>query len=272
MLAFSLVGCGEEEVVSDSPMVAQFKDKILTEEQLDFYIPDNVSSEDSARFAKQFTDRWVREQAVMDHALTEDAALETKVNFKVENYRAKLIMHEYHAKVLSNLEREVPLDDIRTYYEENKDNFRSDQEYFSYFYLVTTETDGIDQAGQWMRSSNQADIAQLQEWCATNTREFKVDSTYRSSERVEVISKGYFGNLKKAARGQLIRWNGVIRGVRRRYMFKMLDVVKPGDYLPLSLCEERIQAILRNERRVKLIEESEQKILKDAEANNYIIR
>lgn len=258
--------------MEDSKVIAKFKDKTLTEDQLDFYIPAGVPTEDSIRYAEQFIEKWIREQAVMDKALSEDEGLQARVAYKVENYRAKLIMHEYHAKMLETLDTAVPAEDVAEYYETNKDNFLSDQEYYSFFYLVTTKNEGIDQAARWMRSREESDLSSLREWAVGNTREAKIDSSYKDKDRVNTISKGYFGNLTKAPIGQLIQWNGVIQGKRRRYMFKMLDKVKQNDHLPLSLCEDRIKAILRNDRRVKLIDETEQKILKDAEAKNYIVR
>lgn len=265
------VGCGGGDPGGDSPVVAQFKDKVLTQKQLDFYVPDGVPAEDSARFAKQFVKRWVREQAVMDRAISEDETLSERIEYKVEDYRAKLIMHEYHTGLIErSLDQDIPDSEINSYYEQNKDNFRSKQTLYSYFYLVSTTSDGLDQAGSWMRSKDEASISKLRTWANENAMESKIDSSFAGETTINNISKGYYGSLQKASIGQLIRWNGVIQGVRRRYMFKMIEIVQAGDFLPISMCEDKIKGLLINERKLKLIEETEQKILQDAEAKNYI--
>ena len=130
-------GCGSGEPEEDALVIARFKDKTLTSTQLDYYVPEGLAPEDSIRFANQFIDRWIREQAVMERALQDDPELIEKVNFKVEDYRAKLIMHEFHGKLVEqNKSAEVPESELRQYYEENKENFRSKEQMYSYFFLL----------------------------------------------------------------------------------------------------------------------------------------
>lgn len=263
-------GCGDGYDQGDSPVIAQYKEKALTQEELNHYLPDGILPDDSARYAQQFIRQWLKEQAVCDKALTEDETLANRVEYKVRDYRAKLIMHEYHSRLISTqLDMEVSETAIRNYYEANKDNFKSKENLFAYFYLVTTEKD-LDQVASWMRSKDTTDIARLRNWCASRTIEAKIDSSYSGETRINQISKGYFGNLSKASVGQLIRWSGVIQGNRRRYMFKMLNTVDAGEPLPLSMCADKIRGILLNERKIRLIEETEDKILENAEAQNYI--
>lgn len=268
ILVFS--ACGSKEQVTDEPVIVAFKDKELTPSLLKRYIPDDVSAEDSARYAQQFIDQWVKEQAVMDYALSKDEGLAAEVEFKVQDYRAKLIMNAYESRLVEDeMDTEVAPQEIRRYYEANKENFRSKKSVYSYLYLVTTESK-LDEVSGWMRSDEQADLDQLRNWSETNTLTFKLDSSYVGASQVNEISKGYFGSLKKAKIGKLIRWNGVIQGERRRYLFKMIDIVDEGAYLPVQLCEERIRALLLNERKIELIESTEEKILSNARTSNYI--
>lgn len=267
----AVAGCGDGLPEADSPIVVSFKDKFLTQKQLDFYVPDGVSSEDSARFAKQFVSRWVLEQAVMDKAISEDESLEERIEYKVEDYRAKLIMHEYHTAIIEkSMSNEVADAEIKAYYEENKDNFRSKEALFSYFFLMTTVGENLNQVASWIRSSDAANLAKLRDWAEKNASEYKLDSSFLGETEINKVSKGYFGSLQKAGIGQLIQWNGVIQGVRRRYLFKMIDVVPSGDYLPISMCEDKIKGLLINEKKIKLIKETENKILQDAERDNLI--
>jgi hypothetical protein len=268
MLFFGACGSSVEE--SDEEVLASFKEKKLTRENLLRYIPDDVSSKDSARYAEQFIDQWVIEQAVMDYALTKDAGLFADVEFKVQDYRAKLIMSSYEAALVKEeMDLEIPKAEIRSYYEENKDNFRSKESQYNYFYIVSTNRN-LGEVEGWMRSDNEEDVQKLKTWAETNAMVAKLDSTYTGDSKINEVSKGYFGNLKKAGIGKLIRWNGVIQGERRRYLFKMINVVEPGQHLPVILCRDKIRDLLLNERKIKLIKSTEDKILSNARASNYI--
>ena len=272
LIALQFWSCGEDGPAVDEKVVVQYKDNYLTKKQLGFYIPNGIPAEDSARYAAQFINQWIKEQAVMDKALTEDPTLAERIEFKVQDYKAKLIMHEYETKLVErDLDKEIPDAMIKSFYDDNIDYFKSKEDLYSYFYLVTTET-SLGQVDSWMRSSSDADLGRLRNWASTNTLEAKLDSTYAGGTVIGQLSKGYYGSLKKVGIGQLIQWTGVIQGERRRYRFKLIDVVKTGEYLPVSLCEDRIRNSLLNDRRIKLIEDTENKIVKDAQAQNYIQR
>ena len=64
-----MLGCGGGGADEESPAVARFKDKVLTQKQLQYYVPDGVDQADSARYAKQFIKQWVKEQAICFYAL-----------------------------------------------------------------------------------------------------------------------------------------------------------------------------------------------------------
>jgi|GEM_PF-5942956 len=272
LLVLPLWGCGEDEVALEAETIVKFKDKTLTRQQLQFYIPDGISEQDSARYSQQFINQWLKEQAVMDIALTDDENLAERIAFKVEDYRAKLIMHEYESQLVEqSLDQVVPDSLILKFYRNNQEYFRSQEDLYSYFYIATTEN-SLSQVDRWMRSSKPEDLASLKAWSEGNSLQSKLDSTYDGETKITQLSKGYYGNLKKVRIGQLIQWTGVIQGERRKYRFKLLKVVKAGEYLPVSLCKEKITKLLLNERRIALIEETENKIVKDAEAQNYIQR
>ncbi|HEX2898087.1 MAG TPA: hypothetical protein VHS96_00055, partial [Bacteroidia bacterium] len=114
------------------------------------------------------------------------------------------------------------------------------------------------------------DIVKLREWATENAIEYKVDSNYVNEAKIEFVSKGYYGNLQKTEPGKLIRWNGVIRGEKRYYLFKMIKVVEAGEPLTIELCRDKIVDLIMNERKVSLIEKNEERILKNALTNNYI--
>ena len=269
-LCIALVGCGSKQAAPQDGVVASYKDRQLTHNMLAHYLPKEAAAKDSARFADAFVKQWLKEQAVMDEALGYDAALAEEVEYKVQDYKAKLIMHSYQNRIIEeSLDKNVSKKEIIAFYEANKQNFISTEKLYNYFYIVTSNSDN-GKVGDWMRSGNPADIVKMQEWAGENALESKVDSSYVSESKIELVSKGYYGNLQKTAPGKLIRWNGVIRGEKRYYIFKMIDIVEPGAPLSMALCRDKIIDLILNERKVSLIEKNEERILKNARSNNYI--
>ena len=265
-----VLSCGGDQVEYSSPEVAHFKNKVLSQEQLQFYVPDGINQEDSVRYAKQFIDQWITEQAVCEKALDDYPELAKEIDYKVQDYRAKLITHEYHNLLVEkSMDTNISFKEIAAYYEENKDNFLSKEKLYGYFYLVTTENP-TSEVISWMKSNDPSSLEKLRNWASKYAREAKLDSAYSGETRINQISKGYFGNLQKVPLGKLIRWNSVMRNERRRYMFRMIRIIQSGDHLPLHLCEEKIRSLLTNQRKVNLIEDTEQKIVNDAKERNDI--
>jgi hypothetical protein len=269
-LTVSFTACGGGDAQEGAGVVASYKDRQLTKEMLDHYLPKELAPVDSARVAKAFVGQWLKEQAVMDEALGYDKRLADEIEYKVQDYKAKLIMHTYQNRIIDeSLDKNVSKKEILAFYEANKDNFISNEKLYNYFYIVTKQSDNAA-AAEWIRSNSAADITKLREWAAENALEYKVDSTYVGEAKIEFVSKGYYGNLQKTEPGKLIRWNGVIRGEKRYYLFKMIDVVESGAPLTIELCRDKIMDLILNERKVSLIEKNEERILKNARTNNYI--
>lgn len=260
------VSCGGD----DDSVVARYKKQELRIEQLQQYIPAEATGEDSIRYAGHYIDQWLKSQAIADIALQRIPNLEKQLEFKVADYRSKLIMAEFTNYIIADsLDTIVSPNEIETYYKTYPENFISKENLFSYLYVVC-KSENTGKVDEWMRSSRPEDLAAMLEWAKANALEYKVDSSYAPDGVVAEISKGYFGDLRKAERGRIVRWNGVIQGERRRYYFKMLEAIRAGDPLPIPMAKARIDNIILNERKVKLIEATEKDIVKKARANNYI--
>jgi hypothetical protein len=264
LLLASCGGAGSEDVV------VSYKDNALTRKMLAHNIPEGAKGEDSTRFATQAVQQWMLDQSVMDYALELDPELSERIAYKVEDYRAELIKHEFHTRLIEDsLSAVVDAKEIDDYYEKNKQHFRGKENMYCYFYIMTSQDD-VGDAADWMRSNSYNDILKLREWARQNAIDYKVDSLYVNESIIGQVAKGYYGDLKNAGNGKLIRWNGVIQGERRKYLFKMIDFIENGAPLPLHLCRDKIRGLVMNERKVALIDRNDKRILDNARANNYI--
>ena len=272
LIALLLLGSCKKWASSgdESPVVASYKNTELTRRELAYYLPAGVGPKDSARYAKFYIDQWVKEKAMADEALQTIDNLEDKINFKVEDYRQKLILHEYTTYLIQNqLDTNISTEEMKLYYEREKDKYLAKEDLYSFWYIATSKTE-VNGVGGWVESADSGETVKLKEWATENALQFKIDSSFRSVNELNQIQKGFYGNLKTAPYGKLIRWSGVIQGQDRKYFFKMLSVVKKDEPMPLIMIKSRLQSNLLNERKIKLIEENEESILKKANSGNHI--
>ena len=52
-------------------VLARYGGNQLLREEIDFFLPEQVEGEDSARYAKQYIEKWVRNQAIVEEAKKE---------------------------------------------------------------------------------------------------------------------------------------------------------------------------------------------------------
>jgi hypothetical protein len=254
----------------ESSVVASYKDTDLHLRQLEQYIPKDASEDDSTRYAKLYIDQWLKAQAIGDLAMQTIPNLQDEIEFKVEDYRQKLIMHEYSSRLIrDSLDTTIRSNDVLEYYKANTATFISPVRMYSYFYVVC-RAENTGDVVEALSGTKSEDIRNLLDWAKVNALEYKLDSTYAPESVINEITKGYFGELRDAGVGRVIKWSGMIQGQRRRYYFKMLDKVEENGPLPVLLARDRISNILLNERKVKLIEQSEKNIVDNARRNNYI--
>jgi hypothetical protein len=269
-LALTFAGCSGRVAESNAGLIASYKERSLTREMLAHSLPKGLTLTDSMRIAKAYVQQWLVEQAVMDDALKQHGDLAEEVEYKVQDYKAKLIMNGYENRIVEeSLDRNVSTKEILAFYEANRDQFISPEALYSYLYIVSGNSDH-SVAAEWMKSGNPDDLPKLREWARHHARDSKIDSSYVGETEIKYLSKNYFGSLQKLEPGKFIRWSGVIRGERLFYLFKMIDVVRAGQPLGIAICRDKIVDLILNERKVALIEKNEEMIFKNARAKHYI--
>lgn len=268
-----LWGCGSQDI-DDSPVVARYKKMELTQNQLEYHIPRGLEEKDSVLYARNYIDQWIKEQVIAEKAIEINPDLEKEIEFKVRDYRQKLLVFEYRTYLKENNKDTVIIEsEIREYYKNNLNKFTSSENLVSYFYMAVSNQEGVQlkKVEEWMGSDSPGDIVQLRDWASQgNAMDAKLDSLFKNQSELDRLAKGYFVNLKNASIGQLITWNGVIKGQRRNYFFKKLAIVNAGEPLPLSLTRDRIKLILLKERTRTMIEKREKELVDDARSSKKI--
>lgn len=243
--------------------------------EVDAFVPDSLQGSDSARIAGQYVAQWIRRQAVAEQAHLQIPDLEARLRYRKRAYEQSLIEQEYQQYLLSQdpSRFEVGPVEIKRYYEAHPDKFVAQTNFYQFFFLETPKTNQQYKVVNLIRSNEAEKIAELLLWCKENATAYKLDSSYLEAGALEPLSDGfYYGSLARASRTTPYPYTYTSGDTTYLRVFRMLATIEPGDRLPLGLCEDRIAAIIRNQRKRALVEAEEAKLVEQAKAGNKIRR
>jgi hypothetical protein len=247
--------------------VASYGSTSLYQGEVDAFVPDSLAGADSSRIAGQYVEQWVRRQAIEEALRAQSPDLDQRLRYRLRAYEQALIEQEYQRLLLAQKPelQEIPAQEIRTYYEKHKERFVARTEYYQFFFVETTSTNQQYKVVNLIRSTDSEKIAELLTWCRENATKYKLDSTYLEARDLEPLSAGfYYGNLERASRGTPYPYTLSVNDTTYLRVFRMLEVIKSGEQLPLSLCEDRIASLLRNQRKQELFDSESGKLVQQA--------
>ncbi|NBV14869.1 MAG: hypothetical protein EBS07_12520 [Sphingobacteriia bacterium] len=270
-LTLGLPACKNKDS-SGEEIVAKFRDVVLKRKDLEAFLPGGFSSpEDSLRITRMLIDQWLGEQAMTESALEKIEGLADRVEFKVINYRNKLILQEYF-EFLYNSRVDTTVDSItfQAYYQRHKEKFINTENRYQYVFVGTYQYD-LRKPQAFMTRKPIPDYPSLETWSRGNAFTYKADSTWLTQDWLDTLSSLYRGNLHNLRGGSNpVSWTNLHNGKPAQYLFKMIKVLEAGDTLPPEMVKQSIFQGILTERRKSTIEGERNRLLKDAKTNGEI--
>lgn len=272
-ILLALAACGDGDRSAKEEIIARYKNQLLLREEIDYHLPDGMFGEDSVRFSETYTEDWLTSQAVAEEAGTVISNLDQRIEFKLKNFKTQLVNHEFTEYLINReLNARVSEEEIRNYYEKNPDKFRSKANYFSFFHIKVDNTNEYYKINAPIRSNDPAKIDELATWAKDNALEYRLDSAFTTDAEIERIAKGfYYGNIKRSRIGVVFPYSSTEDGQVFYNYFKLLNVIKPGEMLPLELCKDRIRDIILNQRKTTLIDRREKELIQKARNDKKVV-
>jgi hypothetical protein len=273
LMLLIMVGCKDDKRHFKGDAVARYKQQYLYEGELTYHLPKGLKGEDSIRLAKKYVDNWLTARAIEDKAHTVLPNLDQEIMNKLEVYRSRLIEHEYMDYVIENeLYSTISDRELDSYYEKNKERFTSKADFYSFFYV--SSKDSFDpRLIASIRSRDENMLQELVDWCSQHEDiEYKLDSTYATETELEMISKGFPLNIKRVPLNQVYTYDYAdpSTGNITHHLFKMLGKVKEGEQKPLMMSKDEIRAIIINQRKRKLMDQTKKWLLDQAKMNRDV--
>ena len=267
-LFFVLVSCDYFKVGETRTPVARVNNSYLYVEDISALISEGTSVEDSTLIVNNYINRWATQQILMDRARVNISETTQHTYDKLaEDYKKDLYTEAYKNSIVAKqLDSTVSATELRSFYEENKQNFKLNDQLFKVRYIhLQKDFATSNTTANRLERFNEEDIKELE----TENIQYKSynlnDSVWVKRESLQMVLPILkFTDEQKLKKSNFLRLEDSL-GV---YLVKITDRLDPNDIAPLSYVEPTIKQVLLNKRKLELIKLLEKDITTDALKNN----
>lgn len=253
-------------------VVARAGDHKLHLSELEKYIPQGVSSEDSTKLARQYIDAWAQELLLLDMADEQLSPAEKDVSAELEDYRRTLLKYRYEQLYINQrLDTLITTEEVNTFYKESSALFRLERPIVKARYLlIPADSKSIKNLRKLMSSEDEAEVMDAANLASTTAIKY-VDQadTWKDALSLAREMGIEYQKLLSGIHNQFMEYtdeNGIL------HLAYLAEQVPEGKTAPLEYCEDRIRELILSARKHALEVSLEQDVLEDARKNNkYVI-
>lgn len=253
-------------------VVARAGDHVLHLSELEQYIPQGVSSEDSTKLARQFIDAWAQDLLLLDMAEEQLSPSEKDVTNELEDYRRTLLKYRYEQLYINQrLDTLITTEEVNAFYKENSALFRLERPIVKARYLlIPADAKSIKNLRRLMSSEDETEVMEAVSLASTSAIKYvdQADTWMDALSLAREMGMDY-QKLLSGIRNQFMEYtdeNGIL------HLAYLTEQVPEGKTAPLEYCEDRIRELILSGRKHTLEESLEQDVLEDARKNNkYVI-
>ncbi|MCF6347755.1 MAG: peptidyl-prolyl cis-trans isomerase [Flavobacteriaceae bacterium] len=266
LLVVIIISCVDHE--KGKTPIAKVYNNYLYKEDIKTILPKRFTKQDSLLLVSSYINKWAKEQLLFKKAkINLDKREEENVNKLVEQYRRDLLINKYkEAIVKQELDTLVTQINIDSFYKENKEIFRLNEELvkFRYISFGNDILNPKEFISLFKSDDDESDIKimerelQLKSYSLNDTIWIKYD---------EVIKKTPF--IKNYDKNKFLRKNKFIQkedssGV---YLIKVKGVLLRNQIAPISYALPTIKQMILHKRKLELLRKIEEILTEDAIKN-----
>ncbi len=259
----------EPAEVATSEPIARVHDQYLYEEDIEGMITPGMNVSDSSERVERFINNWIKKQLLIEEASTKIEFDEAEIERKILDYKYSLMGYEYQSYYINNnLDTEVSDDEVKTYYDENIDNFILKQNIIRGKYVKLPKgAPKINKVKRLINSGKEEDIEELNSYCLSFA------TTYQLNDSVWMVFDDVFKNSPMAEipnKVQFLRGNRYVETSDDlfQYFLKIEEYRIHDNVSPLEFVKEDIKNIIVNKRKVELAKKLEEDVYERATQNN----
>lgn len=151
------VGCGrggKAGAVTDSEIVAQYRDSVLLLNDIVRQLPAGISADDSAKLIRKIADQWIEGFLIEDLAASQIDEMD-RIEALTDAYRRSLIADAYRRKMRLNGVQPVDMDGVKAYYKAHAAELRLERPIVKGIFIrIPASSSHLDEIRQWMRQAD----------------------------------------------------------------------------------------------------------------------
>ena len=265
LLGAMVLSCDRiQSVIHDGEVVARVGKHKLYSSELNAYIPNGLSPEDSTKLALQYINTWASDLLFLDVAESELSKEEKDVSVELEDYRRSLLKYRYEQNFVNQrLDTTITAAQIERYYDSHKDNFQLTVPIVKARFLnISSDSPSLSVLRTKMSSEDPEELAEADSIAYSAAMRYTdygdgwVDAVTLSRE----FGKDYdqlFSSMKKG----FIEEDDGKGNLSIAYVAQMISEGETG---PVEYFESRIRDIILSTRKQALLTSLEQDLLEKA--------
>lgn len=231
----AIVGCEAPEK-ADKEVLLSVGSSELTLNILEREIPTSLKSSVNNEQINNFIQQWIETELIYQSAMKRGMDLDSDFRYEFEKAKKQLLVRKYIERVI-NEEMNVTEEEIRQYYEGNKDNFKIGHEEIRALHILVSSKSEANAVLQ--RLTNGDDFKTVAKEVSLDYSEHKrieMDFFSRNDILPEIASRLF--------RYQVGRTTQPIKSDYGWHIFKVLEKRREGDYKELEEVRENIASRL----------------------------
>ncbi len=261
-LALLLAACQElPRYFAGEEVLARVGEKELVAEELRRSIPSGLSESDSSAYAHVFVDRWVRRQLKIREAEQLFSSSVADIDRQVEEYRQSLLIRKLDQFYVDRLvDTTFTAEEMEAYYNSHKSDFKLDHPIVKG--CVVRVPKGYRQRArlkELMASKQEARQQDFRDICLK--QEFRLDDyTTAWVDWSDFLNQ--LPTMRSESYDALLSKTGIQEMSDREnyYYFRIDEVRRAGDVVPLERLQQTIRRILFNGRQQQVIRDHEEQL------------
>jgi hypothetical protein len=246
--------------------LAKVYNNYLYREDLDQIIPSFLSGEDSIKIARNYIDKWIRNQLFLKLAEINLPEKEKNIDKQIAEFRASLLIYKYQQHLLSQkLDSIISTVELEEYYENHSNNFILDKPAIrGIFIKVPVDTPNRDRILTMFR--NDDDLIQMElfrDQYAVNHLWFTEHWMYLA-DVLDHLPPGLLNLPANITNTDNLRASDS----RYHYFIGIKEYRAPKSQMPFSLASQNIKSIILNKRKIQFLNELERNVLTEGLSKN----
>ncbi|MBL6729707.1 MAG: peptidyl-prolyl cis-trans isomerase [Bacteroidia bacterium] len=263
-----LTTCHLDESNADR-MVARVNDKYLYVSELEENLGNNLSTTDSALLVQNYINTWAKEQLLLDKAVFNlNASEQESLEDLIRRYRNDLFIKTYQEHWLkARVDTVVSLEEITSYYSENKKNFKLHNDLLRGRYIeLSTSNFDRNSVRNAFRRFNIEDRTYLDSISLQFNSSFLNDTIW-------LRPRVFFGRINRPAPENYERYLKSnrffeIEDSLNLYLVFVEEVRRRNEVAPISHVRSTLKQIILNKRKLDMMRQFDRDVLDEAVKDN----